>query len=657
MAYQRPENYFKPPYSAHTAYLPAQPSSARNDKTHHLPQEAAIPPGTSPVTPPTVRFPVRIKITLPYFVLALLVAMAGAYIVSRVVLDSIEERFSNQLIEAAKLAADQMVQEENRLLETWRLLAHTQSLAEAVTLGEAEQLHRLTLPVAVNYQEEAVEILNAEGMSILSLRHPPGGEFEDYMVSQGDQSFAKLSFVQQVLERQVDEAGDKFAGLARVADQAYLYIAGPIIDERGDLVGVLLVGKSLPTLVQQIKQETLAHTSFYDFSGQPMASTLPSLNENTSALPEPQVEEVLFKPDNTSGLRHLAAGSINYSEMIGPWQVRNRQNLGIMGIALAQTSLVHASQFTRLQIFILVTLTFLLTIVVGVYLANRITHPLLRMMQASTEVAQGNLSVQVESAGNDEVAVLSHAFNQMIAGLREGSLYRDILGRTVSPEIREELRQAFATGTLQLKGQGTVATVLISDIRDFTLLSEKEDPATVLDWLNEYFSELVPIITAHGGVVNGFQGDALLAFFGILPRPLPPQESADQACRAAIEMLQAIERLNGRRIERGEPPLITGIGINTGAVTAGGLGSTDRLHYTIIGDTVNTTQRLEDLTRQLGESGAIVSHYTRLALRKIGSHHHLEALGAKILKGKADPLLVYRLYPSGEAITMTETIS
>ena len=150
---------------------------------------------------------------------------------------------------------------------------------------------------------------------------------------------------------------------------------------------------------------------------------------------------------------------------------------------------------------------------------------------------------------------------------------------------------------------------------------------------------------------------ALIAFFGILPRPLSPQESADQACQAAVDMLKAIECLNDRRIKRGEPPFVTGIGVNTGLVTAGGLGSTDRLHYTIIGDTVNTTQRLEDLTRQLGESGAIVSQQTMLALRRGGSQHWLEPLGAKILKGKSDPLLVYRLYPAGEATAIPETIS
>jgi adenylate cyclase len=120
-------------------------------------------------------------------------------------------------------------------------------------------------------------------------------------------------------------------------------------------------------------------------------------------------------------------------------------------------------------------------------------------------------------------------------------------------------------------------------------------------------------------------------------------------------MLAAVERLNARRVERGNPPLVTGIGINTGVVIAGGLGSIDRLHYTVIGDTVNTTQRLEDLTRDLGENGVIISQHTMLALKTTESNLRLEPLGAKILKGKSEPLPVYRLHPFIETLPVMET--
>jgi adenylate cyclase len=259
-------------------------------------------------------------------------------------------------------------------------------------------------------------------------------------------------------------------------------------------------------------------------------------------------------------------------------------------------------------------------------------------------VAEGNLDVQVQATGNDEVAVLAHSFNHMVGGLREGSLYRDLLGRTVSPEVREELRRGFASGELRLEGHDAIATVLVSDIRSFTRLSETVDSTTVMTWLNEYFDEMVPIVTDHGGIVSKFEGDAALAFFGILPRPLPPEESAYQACLAALAILEAMDTLNERRVARGDPPFITGIGINTGPVTAGGLGSTDRLHYTIIGDTVNTTARLQNLTRQFGqESSAVISQHALFALHQQRHDFELESLGVHNVKGKEEQLLVYRL--------------
>jgi adenylate cyclase len=450
MKHERPEHNYDQQYSAYQTYTSSQ--QPHNNNGHGQPKligtnGARDSSESHSFIPPKIRVPVRVKITLPYLLLALLVAMAGAYIVSRVVLDSVEERFANQLIEAGQLATDQIVQEESRLLETSRLVAHTQGMIEAIAKNDAEQLHRLILPIAANYHEEAIEILNIKGVALLSLRHQSRQQLEDYTVTQGERTLAHLEFVQQVLEQHTDGAGDKFAGLAQVAGQDYFYVAGPIVDEQGDLIGVVMVGKSLPTLVRQIKRETLTQATLYNLEGQPLASTLPTPTKDIYALPTSQVTDILTRQEAYSGIRNLTAGSIDYSEIIGPWQVRDGQDLGLIGIGLAQTLLVHTNQFTRFQIFFLVTMTFLIIITVGLYLASRITHPLLRMVHASTEVAQGNLSVQVDPAGNDEVAVLSHAFNQMVSGLREGSLYRDLLGRSVSPQVRNNyatlLLQAF----------------------------------------------------------------------------------------------------------------------------------------------------------------------------------------------------------------------
>jgi adenylate cyclase len=614
---------------------------------------------------PGIRMPIRVKITFPYVLLALFLAIAAAYVVSQVVLDTIEERFTNQLIEAGKLTNDWLVQEEDRMLETLRLVAHTRGVPAALVEGDAEELRQEVLPVAINYQEEAVHLLDMQGTSVLSLRHRQGGNLEAYDASRGDTIFSHWDFVQPVLNQQSSGGLDKYAGLARAPWGHYLYVTGPILDDQGQQVGVVLVGNSVDTLVRQIRQDTLAQTTIYDLNGRPLASTLLLTDETTHALKPDDVSQILARQNEDSLKRPLTASSINYTEILSPWavrrslaapdSVRGNNDVGILGAGLAETFLARPSQITRLQVFFLTAVAFIVIILLGVFLANRITGPLLNLVSASTEVADGNLEVQVQPTGNDEVAVLAHSFNQMVSGLREGSLYRDLLGRTVSPEVREELRRSFASGDLRLEGQDTVATVLVSNIRGFTRLSETEDPTTILTWLNEYFDELIPIITAHGGVISKLEGDTLLAFFGILPRLLPPQESAYQACQAGLAILATIDSLNNRRDGRNEPPLTTGLSLNTGPVTAGGLGSTDRLHYTIIGDTVNTTALLEGVTRQFGqESSAVISQHTLFGLRERRHNFELESLGVHNVRGKEEQLLVYRLCPISETMTYRE---
>ncbi|HLE27333.1 MAG TPA: adenylate/guanylate cyclase domain-containing protein [Anaerolineales bacterium] len=602
-------------------------------------QQAAL----AQVPLPRVRLPVRIKLTLPYVLLAAAFAAAAAYLVNRYVLESVQDRFARQLSEAGILTADSMVAEERKLLETLRYVANTQGVPDAVVAAEAELLRDIALPIAVNKQDEAVEILDLRGVSLLSLRHMAQGGLGDYEVKRGEEVFGQWDFVQNVLAQTVDDQGDKYAGLARAPWGDYFYVAGPIKDQSSQLVGVILVGKSLPTLVRQIRQETLAHITLYDSNGQLLASTF---EQDLAALTPEEVRAALEQQDQSSHIRNFDLPGGKYSEIVGPWEARGGGDIGLIGTSLTQGLLVRPTQITVVQAYVVVTIAFLLVIFVGVYLANQITRLLLQVTRASAQVAQGNLDIKVASRGDDEVALLANSFNVMVSRLQEGSVYRDLLGRAVSPEVREQLRRSFESGDLRLEGQTTEATVMMTDIRSFTTVSERQEPTTVLRWLNEYFGELVPIVTAYGGVVDKFEGDAMLAFFGLLPSPLGPQESAYNACQAAQEMLEVIDQLNAQREKRGDPPFITGIGINTGPVTAGGLGTADRLSYTVIGDTVNTVQRLESFTRQLGASSAVIGQTTYEALQDKQFELNLEALGSFSLKGKREAVSIYRLRSS-----------
>ena len=152
-----------------------------------------------------VRIPIRLKVTLPYLILALIIAMAGAYIVTQLVFDTIEERFTNQLIETGKIASEWMVKEEAELLETLRLVAHTEGTGSALKDNNAEKLREIAYPILLNASVDTLEIVDLNGESVLSLRHREGGLLEEYDISRGDRTFRDWEIFKQVTSKYIDD--------------------------------------------------------------------------------------------------------------------------------------------------------------------------------------------------------------------------------------------------------------------------------------------------------------------------------------------------------------------------------------------------------------------------------------------------------------------
>src|SRR5262249_27100495 len=209
----------------------------------------------------------------------------------------------------------------------------------------------------------------------------------------------------------------------------------------------------------------------------------------------------------------------------------------------------------------------------------------------------------------DELGSLASSFNKMSEGLAERDRVRDLLGKVVSPEIAAELLRKDAI----LGGEEREVTVLFSDLRNFTSMSEKLAPQEMLEILNRYFTGMSAIIEKHGGVVDKYMGDALMALFGA---PLADPDDADRAMQAALEMTEALDDLNRRWQKRGLPTIGVGIGINTDIVVAGNMGSETRLNYTVIGDGVNLASRLEGLTKTAEYEARIIISGSTLANAK-----------------------------------------
>jgi putative nucleotidyltransferase with HDIG domain len=367
---------------------------------------------------PKVRLPLRTKITLPYLLLAILMIAGAAYIVSRVVFDSVEERFTNQVIETRKLAAEWMVKEESRLLESLRLISATQGLEEDLIAGNMFQLRAIALPIAANAEIASVEILDASGKGVLSLLHDPEGGLEEYHVWNGREDLRNVDFIRKVLSGSVDERGDKYSGIASSSWGDFLYVAGPISDANGALIGAIAVGEPLSELVESIHRSTLAQTTIYGFDGMPLATTF---LDHAPQIGQQLAEVIVASQGGESYLRTLTSANVEYTEVIAPIEVRGDLDVGLMGTSLPQAFLVRPGQITRLQIFGFVAFAFLFVVSVGLFLADNITRPISRLVWATSQVARGNLGVRLEPRGSDEVAALAHSFNRMIESLHRSN--------------------------------------------------------------------------------------------------------------------------------------------------------------------------------------------------------------------------------------------
>jgi adenylate cyclase len=217
---------------------------------------------------------------------------------------------------------------------------------------------------------------------------------------------------------------------------------------------------------------------------------------------------------------------------------------------------------------------------------------------------------------------------------REKRRVKRLFSRYVSKDVFDQLMSD--PSKARLGGERREMTVLFSDIRGFTTFSEQGQPEAIVEQLNEYFSRMVHVIFEHRGTLDKFVGDAVMALFGA---PLDDPDHAEHAVRAGLAMLVELEALNRRWAAEGRPTLAIGVGVNTGDMVAGNIGSDTIMSYTVIGDAVNLASRLESLNKQHGTS-IIVSDATR---RRLAGEYDLRPLGEVVVKGKTQAVAIFEV--------------
>jgi len=251
-----------------------------------------------------------------------------------------------------------------------------------------------------------------------------------------------------------------------------------------------------------------------------------------------------------------------------------------------------------------------LAFILNFIFSKSMTSPLGTLYAATEKISEGNFDVKLEPKGSDEIGALTFAFKKMASGLQE----RDRLKSTFSKFHSKEIAQKILSGEIKLGGERKMATVFFSDIREFTAISENMSPDEVLGMLNEYMTEMVKIIYRHDGVVDKYVGDAIMALWGI---PHSGPEDAYKAVLAALHMRRELRLFNKKRKSRNQPEIKVGMGIHTGEVVAGNMGSDQRLEYTVIGDNVNQASRIESATKEL-DSDILISDSTWALVKSKG---------------------------------------
>ncbi|MDA1142656.1 MAG: HAMP domain-containing protein [Planctomycetota bacterium] len=265
--------------------------------------------------------------------------------------------------------------------------------------------------------------------------------------------------------------------------------------------------------------------------------------------------------------------------------------------------------------------------------ARSVSKPVQALVEGARRIGKGDYKSEVEVTQSDEIGELAIAFNEMTRGLAEKDRVRDLLGKVVSTAVAEELLK---NQDVKLGGEDLEVSILFSDIRSFTSLSESKMPGEILEFLNYYLTHMSEAIEAQDGIVDKYIGDAIMALFGA---PVEQPDAADRAIKSALAMRDALVEVNREFKKRGWEEIRTGIGINTDIVVAGNMGSPNRLNYTVIGDGVNLASRLEGLTKEYGVQ-IIVSEATLLRAQ---GKYKTRSLGEVAVRGRIQPTLIFEL--------------
>jgi adenylate cyclase len=320
-----------------------------------------------------------------------------------------------------------------------------------------------------------------------------------------------------------------------------------------------------------------------------------------------------------------------------------RGELDDIAVKIANASVYRARVAEQMVLWSSLVVT-LLSLILGLwgawFLSKRLANPIMRLVRSTEDVHDGNLSVTIEGLPEDEIGQLGDSMNRMIEELRKKQDLQAVISTYIDPRVVEKI---ILPGRAEvLAGQKQIMTILFCDIAGFTGISERLSPTGLVKMVNRYFTIMTECIKAEGGIIDKFIGDAIMAYWG--PPFIAEGEQAAAACRAAIRQRDALDQFRNELPEiiglrKDIPEINIRIGLATGEVVVGNIGSDTARSYTVMGDIVNLSARLESANKQFGTT-IIISEAT---MRMADLHVEVMELDRIVVKGKSEPVEIYEL--------------
>ncbi len=340
----------------------------------------------------------------------------------------------------------------------------------------------------------------------------------------------------------------------------------------------------------------------------------------------PLVKEIVENPIG-NGLKRYAER--DGTDTLGAYRRTAFASLGVAVTMPAAKAFEAVNAIQRRNLYIM-GIVLSAAIVVAYFFSKTITGPVKTLMAAALRIEAGEFRLDIRPRTRDELGALTASFVHMGQGLAEREKIKDAFGKFVNKSVAEKVLKDEIT----LGGERREATIFFSDIRSFTAISERMQPEAVVEFLNEYLTLMVGCVDSTGGVVDKFIGDAIMAVWGM---PVSTGDDPGNAVEAALRMRAALAGFNKNRGTPDKPKIMIGCGIHAGPVIAGQVGSTERMEYTVIGDTVNLASRIEGLNKPFG-TDILVSEHVRETL---GNRFILEPMQSIRVKGKAETQRVF----------------